>query len=338
MWTQLITPNLGIAYTGGWCLKAVADAFSIPANSPNRYASAIDDWNAEKAAGHTHSELPPKGVYVPVYFTLGTVPAGHVAISLPDGRVASSTQEGNHQGLYIHPNLNHLINLYAKYNGSCTYLGWSETVDKLRVVNQTDQRGGNQVTDIQDFSNCVITVRGSWPTDQEKEDWKDSGLSPYEWIQKNVNPPVFDLYAFDRCYITVASRWPTDDEREAWKSSGLTPYEWVQKNILNPLEQANTDALYQRAAQCEAQLSQVSDELAKTQSNNVNLQTQLAQAQEALEAIQEAPATKEEADCKQRVDEAVNLAFERFEAQAEANPFQYLAAWLGSKLGTNKKK
>lgn len=70
-WKQLKTPNLGITYKGGWCLKAVQDAF----DTPHVYPSAMDEWNGSKG---THpGELPPTGVSVPVYLTLGDEPAGH---------------------------------------------------------------------------------------------------------------------------------------------------------------------------------------------------------------------------------------------------------------------
>src|SRR5690242_13305784 len=112
MYQQLKQPNLDITYTGGWCLLAVRQAFSIPI----KYASAMQDWRN----GNQHLEPPPNGVAVPIYFDIGSTPDGHVAISLGDGRIASSTLAGTHKGLYIHPSLNDLTRTYARYNKSCT--------------------------------------------------------------------------------------------------------------------------------------------------------------------------------------------------------------------------
>ena len=171
--TQLVTPNLQITYTGGWCLKAVADAFGVPWNLPDRYAEALADWNANE--GNHPGELPPAGVYVPVYFSLGDVPAGHIAIALPDGRVASSTFPGVHQGLYIHPSLNDLIAMYAPANGGCTYLGWSETVDKLSVVTQPADQGAAADMDPHQIARDLYqTLTGQVPSDdiiQQKADF-----------------------------------------------------------------------------------------------------------------------------------------------------------------------
>jgi len=159
MWRQVNDANWRIPYVGGWCEGYVEGAWgqaTLPQKDVNGnwyttgvYNTAIDAWNAEPVVS-SHAELPPAGITVPIYFSLGNVPAGHVAIMLDDGKVASSTQAGNpsqanHQQGYIHPNLQDLINLYGKYNGGCKYLGWGEHVGHIRVVEQVS----NNATDDQ---------------------------------------------------------------------------------------------------------------------------------------------------------------------------------------------
>jgi len=129
-WIQQNDANWKVPYKGGWCLKYVQDAFK----APHIYPSASASWKANYGNGNHPGELPPVGKTVAVYFSLGNVPEGHVAISLDDGCVASSTQGGNHPQGFIHPNLNNLINMYAKYNGGCTYLGWSEYAGPMKVL------------------------------------------------------------------------------------------------------------------------------------------------------------------------------------------------------------
>jgi hypothetical protein len=90
-------------------------------------------WNGEPEQ-FSHAEVPPFGVTVPVYFSLGTEPAGHVAIRLSDGWVASSTLSGKNARPYYHKSLDDLIAVYGKYNGGCRYLGWGEHVGSQRVV------------------------------------------------------------------------------------------------------------------------------------------------------------------------------------------------------------
>ncbi|MEB0288684.1 hypothetical protein QN355_19320 [Cryobacterium sp. 10S3] len=176
---QLRDANWQVPYVGGWCLKFVQDAFG----TDHPYSSAIDAWNDNYGGGNHPGELPPAGKTVVVYFSLGDVPAGHVAISLDDGSVASSTQGGTHAQGFIHPNLQNLIDTYAKYNGGCTYLGWSEYVGTVQVVSQDQpttqpSQGGDNVAIIQDADNyrarankSFQMIRGRSMGDGEFEPW-----------------------------------------------------------------------------------------------------------------------------------------------------------------------
>lgn len=126
---QLRDANWKVPSTGGWCLEYVQDAFKTDHPDPD----AMNAWNDNYKSGN-HVSLPPVGKTVPVYFSLGNVPQGHVAISLDDGKVASSTRAGTFPQGYIHPNLNDLVAVYGRYNGGCKYLGWSEYVGTVHVV------------------------------------------------------------------------------------------------------------------------------------------------------------------------------------------------------------
>jgi hypothetical protein len=127
---QIVDANWKVPYEGGWCLKYVQDAFA----TDHPYGSAMEEWNSNPGGTNHPWELPPVGKTVPVFFSLGSTGYGHTAISLDDGMVASSTQGGFHNQGYIHPNLQSMIDMYAQYNNGCTYLGWSEFVGNIRVV------------------------------------------------------------------------------------------------------------------------------------------------------------------------------------------------------------
>jgi hypothetical protein len=131
---------MSVGYTGGWCLKYVQDAFG----TDHPFVSAIDAWNANYGNGN-HVDMPPLGITVPVYFTLANVPAGHVAIRLSDGWVASSTQPGTHATPYYHKSLDDLIAIYSKYNGAVTYVGWSEYVGTIHVVEDIENATADQI-------------------------------------------------------------------------------------------------------------------------------------------------------------------------------------------------
>lgn len=137
---QLRDADMNIGYTGGWCLKYVQDAYG----TDHPYPTALAAWDAEPVAT-SHGEYPPLGITVPIYFSLGNEPAGHVAIRLDDGWVASSTLSGYNARPYLHPSIDDLINVYGRYNGGCTYLGWGEHVGSVRVVEAT----ANNATDDQ---------------------------------------------------------------------------------------------------------------------------------------------------------------------------------------------
>ncbi|MFE7720089.1 hypothetical protein ACFU44_13730 [Nocardia rhizosphaerihabitans] len=154
---QLVTPNYDIPYFGGYCegfVEGTVGQATLPgppkfitygvwqnAVGPvNKGETAA--WAANYKNGNHPNELPPKGVRVPIFFSLGSTKAGHVALSLEDGRVASSTKVGYNPTAFIHPGIQDLINTYTRYSGSCSYLGWSEYIGKVRVVD-----GGNDMVD-----------------------------------------------------------------------------------------------------------------------------------------------------------------------------------------------
>ena len=135
---QINDANWRIPYVGGWCEGYVEGAWGkatqpTPSNPTTSgiYGSATQAWEAVQ---NKHYDMPPLGVTVPVYFSLGNVWQGHVAIRLDDGMVASSTQSGYHSQGYIHPNIQNMIDLYGKYNGGCTYLGWADRQWGIEIV------------------------------------------------------------------------------------------------------------------------------------------------------------------------------------------------------------
>lgn len=66
--------------------------------------------------------------------------------------MASSSYAGYHTAPLIYPNLQALINDYAKYNNGCTYLGWSEYIGRQQVVKE------NSVELIEDAPNWRARV------------------------------------------------------------------------------------------------------------------------------------------------------------------------------------
>lgn len=143
MYEQVVLPTYNIPYTGGKCEKYVenttgqtgvwgAAVLPVP---PYSYTGAwqenYNDWNHP-------GEQPPWGFRVPVFFSLGDNPEGHTGIWIGDGRIATTPKAGDHPTAYIYPSMQAMIDDYAKYNGGCIYLGWSEGIGKKQVVKEKD--------------------------------------------------------------------------------------------------------------------------------------------------------------------------------------------------------
>ena len=125
-YTQLVTPNPHIPCQPGWCLQYVRQAFGLPARHPTATAA----WEASESK-HRDRNFP-KGIWLPVWFSLANEPAGHVALMAPDGSVFSTSDLGTvpHQ----HLDLSDLMNYYARYGMTLTYLGWTEDVAGYPVL------------------------------------------------------------------------------------------------------------------------------------------------------------------------------------------------------------
>lgn len=153
--------NWRIPYVGGWCegYKEGAWGQATLPSVDNQvtygvFPTAMAAWDAEP---NKHYDLPPAGITVPVYFSLGSTAAGHTAIRLDDLYVASSTQGGFHATGYLHPNIQNLIDLYAEYNNGCTYLGWGENVGRIRAVHYEPDITTQDVTTIDPIAFTEIT-------------------------------------------------------------------------------------------------------------------------------------------------------------------------------------
>lgn len=121
---QLKHPNVAVSTKAiGWCLWWVQEAFK----TPHVFPRAIDEWNANT---FNHVGQPPRGVFVPVFFTMKGVPAGHVAIAAPDGSIYSTSSPHSLTPVH-HQNLQDILRYYG---GQLSYLGWSEDIGGVRVV------------------------------------------------------------------------------------------------------------------------------------------------------------------------------------------------------------
>lgn len=132
-YTQAVAPNTGTQDNPGWCLRFTQTVYGAPVN----YYCARDSWDG---SDFKHTEAPPSGVSVPVYWSwIGTINGetrdwGHIAALLPDGRVLSSPLRwSDGYGQTIAGSIDEVSNMLG-----ATFLGWTEDMNTLRIVNYTD--------------------------------------------------------------------------------------------------------------------------------------------------------------------------------------------------------
>lgn len=101
--------------TKGWCLQNVRLGYGIPP----KYTNAIGAWNNTQQ--HKNKSIP-LGVEVPLYYTYRT--DGHINVRLSDGRIWNDGE------YYAH--LDH----YLSTHSSVGYLGWGESVNNVRVIEE----------------------------------------------------------------------------------------------------------------------------------------------------------------------------------------------------------
>ena len=126
---QIITPkiptknrNTGTNFFRRYCHAFVCQAFTAPRLDGYGTANA-----AFEKAEYKHQGTPPLGLYVPVWFEIDYDPAGHVAYQEPDGQIVTTGWNDTYRRF---PNLAWFLKVWP----ALTYLGWTEDINKTRVV------------------------------------------------------------------------------------------------------------------------------------------------------------------------------------------------------------
>lgn len=137
-WKQKVTPNVNVPGYSGGCLAYVDDGV----NPPERQPTAQVSWQyaVDTKVAHPGQE-PPLNVWVPVYYTIENGPwkgYGHVAWFYSDGKTTRiyDSEFGckNRTGPYSGGQ-----ELFNYMGWQMCYLGWSEMVDGLRIVENEEK-------------------------------------------------------------------------------------------------------------------------------------------------------------------------------------------------------
>ena len=127
---QVIAPDPEVPCTPGWCLTYLDDSFDLEAHGKQRnYPTATAAWEASR---YKHQDQDfPEGCWVPVWFSLKDVAAGHVALRAPDGSIWSSSHPTSNKPVR-HASLDALYKYYGP--GRLSYLGWTEDLTDILVI------------------------------------------------------------------------------------------------------------------------------------------------------------------------------------------------------------
>lgn len=121
MFEQVLTPNTNITWVNEECLLDVREAFGVGV----KYPTAIANWNANSAVNHPN-QTPPSNIAVPIFFSIPSVPAGHVCL-WDNGMIYTSSA----QGKQIFTSIAALIHWMGE---GFVYLGWSQEIESTPVV------------------------------------------------------------------------------------------------------------------------------------------------------------------------------------------------------------
>lgn len=184
MATQLLTPNPNIPCKPGWCLQYVREAFGI---KPGVYPSATAGWANAK---YKHpGELPPLGVWTPAWFYMKDEPLGHVVVHAPDGSVYSTSDPSTVP--HHHPSLDDLMAYYAYWGLPLTYLGWTEDIENVTVIDTGAASYGY------DGEITTPTEEDDMFTDEDRDrlDWLWTHLTPGKSGYKEAGSVALEVTA-----------------------------------------------------------------------------------------------------------------------------------------------
>lgn len=167
-------PNVGGKdYWAGWCDAAVRLAFvdSKGNGIPPRYGSATATWNNAKRK-HKNRKFP--NADVPIFYSLASEPAGHVAVRLANGKVVTTGLNDTHLTFDT-------IQDFERRWASLKYLGWTEDLKGYNIItdynpNESDKKTINQLAD--------EVIAGLHGNGQAR---KNSLGSRYQEVQDEVN-------------------------------------------------------------------------------------------------------------------------------------------------------
>lgn len=135
---QLVTPNINIGATRGWCLGYVDNA--INAVYPYRSYSAQIAYNTAKAKGWvTANQNYPRNVWFVLFWSIDNgqyAGLGHVALAYVDssGNMQIHDSEVHANARKAYRSVSELASWFGSVGTRMTYLGWSIGCDNVQLI------------------------------------------------------------------------------------------------------------------------------------------------------------------------------------------------------------
>lgn len=177
---QVRTPNVNIGAKRGWCLKYIGDGVGA---TTGRQPTAQKSYEVEKRNGNIRTSELPRGLWVPIYFTLNRGPyagLGHVAWAKNHGNyveIHDSEVHGGGRGIYT--SIAQVLSWFGNY--APTYVGWSTWVDGVEIVKEVaDSRKSNETV-------ADEVLSGLWGNGEDRKRNLANAGYDYGTIQGIVN-------------------------------------------------------------------------------------------------------------------------------------------------------
>ena len=137
-WKQLIQPSINISARAGMCLGYVDDAI----NATDRTYTAQIAHNTAKQKGWVRANQNyPRGVWFVLFWSIDNGDyqgLGHVALAFVDdsGNLQIHDSEVHRNARQPYTTLSELENWFGSAGTKLTYLGWSEGVDNVKIIDE----------------------------------------------------------------------------------------------------------------------------------------------------------------------------------------------------------
>ena len=140
MYKQLIMPLVVTQAIASYCLMYTDDAINVPQVSRTANAQIAHDQAKEKNWVHANQDYP-KNVWFIMFWSIDNGDyqgQGHVAIAFVDdsGNLQIHDSEVHRNAREPYASLEEVSNWFGSVGTKLTYLGWSEGVDGVKIIDE----------------------------------------------------------------------------------------------------------------------------------------------------------------------------------------------------------